>query len=246
MHMMIYKADFVVWSLVDIGWFVTTLVFYQLLYGNVTTIAGWTKPEVLLLQGVYFMTTSILWGIFWNNFRELPIKINQGTLDFDLIKPIDAQFILSLKHLDFDNFNSFVLGVLTVVYSIHLGSISVSGLQIMYAFTIFVFGLILFYSLYFSTMCLAFWFDRIENLPWLFPSVREFLKTPQPFFTGALRVLFVYMFPVILITSVPTQILLGIKSTNFVVILLISSVISLAFSRLVFSLSIKKYSSASS
>lgn len=245
-HATIYKEDFIIWSLVDIGWFSVSMIFFQLLFTQVDSIAGWSKPEVFLLQGIFFLATSVLWGIFWNNFRELPKKINTGSLDFDLIRPIDAQFMISFKELDLDNINGFILGFITTIYAIKLGHISFSPLDVLLALIAFILGLILFYSLYFFTMCFTFWFDRIENLPWLFPSVRDLMKIPAPFFKGPLRILFVYLFPVILITTLPSQILLHIRSLALFPYLMIVSISSILISRWFFYIAIKRYASASS
>ena len=245
-HATIYKVDFLIWSLVDVGWFALSIFFYQILFANVNVVAGWTKAEILLLQGVFFIMTSILWGIFWNNFNQLPKKINDGTLDFDLIKPIDSQFMISFQHLDLDHANSFFLGLFTILYAVNLGHMSIKLINIIQAAIFILLGAILFYSLYFITMSMAFWFDRIENLPWLFPSVRDFMKLPQSFYQGSLRLLFVYIFPIILVTSIPTQILLGIPSLNYIFVLVPAAFISLAISRWFFHYAIKHYSSASS
>ncbi len=245
-HIMIYKGDFIIWSLVDIGWFALSIYFYQLLYANVDAVAGWTKPQVFLLQGIYFLLIAILWGVFWNNFRELPIKINQGTLDFEIIKPIDAQFLISLKHLDIDNFNSFLLGIITIVYAFRLGEFEFHFLNLLLAVIALILGIIFFYSCYLFTMSFAFWFDRIDNLPWLFPSTRELIRLPQPFYQGAMRLLFVYFFPIILITSLPTQLLLGISSHNFLIILSLAAFLSFIISRKFFFFALNHYASASS
>lgn len=245
-HATAYKADFLIWSLVDIGWFSLSIFFYEILFAQVDQVAGWTKPQVLLLQGIFFLTTSILWGIFWNNFSALPKKINTGSLDFDLIRPIDAQFMISFKELDLDNSNSFFLGLITILYSLHLGNIHITVGGLVIALLTLILGWILFYCLYFFTMCWSFWFDRIENLPWLFPSVRDLMKIPEPFFQGGMRILFVYIFPVILITSLPTQLLLGASKFNYLPWLVVATIISLLFSRWFFKIAISHYSSASS
>src|SRR3989344_8233387 len=92
---MIYRANFIAWGLVSIGWCIFTLLFYQLLFTHIDTIAGWTKGEVFLLQGFWFLIDAAFWGLFYTNLWELPRKINKGTLDLELAKPINKQFLLS-------------------------------------------------------------------------------------------------------------------------------------------------------
>ena len=78
---MMYKEDFMAWTMVSFGWLVFNIIFYQLIFNNVESIAGWTRNQVLLLQGFTFIFNGILWGVFWANMREIPRKINAGTLD---------------------------------------------------------------------------------------------------------------------------------------------------------------------
>ena len=51
---MIYKENFIIWSLVTIGWIILNIIFYQILYFNVDQIAGWTKPQVLISTRIIF------------------------------------------------------------------------------------------------------------------------------------------------------------------------------------------------
>lgn len=246
MRTMMYKQDFVTWSLVNIGWTVFTIMFYQLLYLRVDTIAGWTKAELLLLQGVFFIFESFLWGTFSDNFSQLPIKINQGTLDFDLVKPINTQFLISFQRIAIDNFSSAFLGIFTIFYALRLGNIHPTITQVLLAIAAVIIGLIFVYSTYFITMSFAFWFDRFDNLHFLYPSVREFWHYPHSFYKGILRFLLVIATPIALVTTIPTQILLNISNLSLVLRLTLFSISSLIFSHLFFQLAIRKYSSASS
>ncbi|MFC1748280.1 ABC transporter permease [Pseudomonadota bacterium] len=246
MRTMMYREDFITWTLVNTGWTVFTIMYYQILFLQVDTIAGWTKAQLLLLQGIFFIFESFVWGVFSDNFSQIPQKINQGTLDFDLVKPINTQFLLSFQRIGIDNFSSAFLGIFTILYSLKLGNIHPAPTHIVYAIFAIIIGLVFVYSTYFISMSISFWFDRFENLHFLYPSLREFWHNPHTFYKGALHFLLVVLTPIALITTIPTQLLLNEFPTALFFRLFLFSILSLLVSKLFFDIAIKKYSSASS
>ena len=245
MHAITYRASFVVWSLISIVWTLLLIAFYEILFLNVDTIAGWTKSQVLLVQGFYFMIEMVMWGMMWENMRQIPEKINKGTMDLELLKPVNHQFMLSFKTFSLDNMNNFVLGVATIGYALKIGNVTPNLSSFSLALASFILACIFIYSAWFSTMCIAFWFDRIENLYHLFPALRNFWKIPQPFFKGFLRTLFTFVIPITLVTTVPTEFLLGRFNWLNLLVLFVFAIASLFFSRWFFSVAVKRYSGAS-
>lgn len=102
------------------------------------------------------------------------------------------------------------------------------------------------YAGYFTTVCLSFWADRLENIVYFFPQIREFSKIPQQGYTGAVKWMLTFIIPAALIATTPSQFLFGDYNYQHVAILLIFAIMALKLSNWVFAQSIKKYSSASS
>lgn len=241
-----YKENFITWTLVTIGWTALMVVFYEVLFLNTNTIAGWTKAQVLLLQGFYFMIEFFMWGILWDNMRELPIKINSGAMDLELTKPINHQFLLSFKTISFNNINNFILGLGTVLYAVKSGGLTITVSSMVMSVVGLCASCLFIYAGWFTTMCWAFWADRFENLYYLFPSLRQFWRMPEAFYTGVLRKIVSFVFPIGLITSVPAEFLLGRGSWLFLSVLTIFACGLLWLSRVVFATAVRHYGSASS
>jgi ABC-2 type transport system permease protein len=240
-----YKADFIVWSLVSIGWFIFNIVFYNLLYTNVNDINGWTKPDMFLFQGFYFIIDFFIWGVLWQNMKALPMKVNSGSLDMDLIKPVNKRFLLSFRIFRWNNFNSFLLGIAIIIYAIITGGMKITVMGVILSIFSLIFSFILIYTLWFSTMCVVFFVGRINNIQHFFPGFRQFWKVPQQFYTGLIRVGLTYIFPITLVTTVPSQFLLNQNNYLLLGVLIATSVISLKINQLIFNYSIKNYSGAS-
>lgn len=243
---MIYRANFIIWSLVTIGWIILNLIFYQVLYLNVEEIAGWSKPQVLIVLGFYFIFDFILWGLIWQNMQQIPEKINRGTLDLELIKPINQQFLLSFRSIGFDDFHSLLIGIIIIIYALNLGNIKPTIPDILQTVLALLIAFIYVYAGWFSTICLAFWFDRIDNLHFLFPSLRHFWRVPQPFYKGILRGILTFVIPATLVTTVPAKLLLDQPALELFLILVFFAIATLLFSSWFFKFSLKRYSSASS
>lgn len=240
-----YKSDFIVWSIVSIGWFIFNIVFYNLLYSNVSTINGWTKPDMFLFQGFYFIIDFYIWGVLWQNMKALPLKVNSGALDMDLIKPVNQRFFLAFRIFRWNNFNSFLLGIAIIIYAIISGGMRITISGIVLSIFSLIFSFILIYALWFSSMCVVFFVGRINNIQHFFPGFRQFWKVPQHFYSGLVRVGLTYIVPITLVTTVPAQFLLNQKDLILLGVLIVASLISLKISKIIFNFSIKKYSGAS-
>lgn len=244
-HATIYRGDFFAWSLVTIGWVAFTLVFYQILFTQVTSVGGWNRSQMLILQGFYFWTEAVLWGLVYENLHAIPRKINRGTLDLDLVKPVNLQFLLSVRRIGLDHLNSVVLGALVMGYALQSGRITPSLTEIMIAISLFAIATIFLYAAWFTTVCLAFWVERLENIVYVFPAFRHFAKLPLPAYQGTVRAILTYIIPIALVTTLPTQSLLGRLDIPAVLVLGAFALGSLALSRRVLQSGLKRYTSAS-
>jgi ABC-2 type transport system permease protein len=243
---MAYRADFFVWSAVTLSWIGFNIVFLELVFSNFTTLAGWTKGQVYVLQGFYFFIDLVIWGFLYNNLYEMPRKISRGELDLELTKPIDAQFLLSLKQFSMNHVNSFVMGVVMIYLGITMDHLHPSLIDFGYAIGVFLIAAFFVYSGYFASVCSAFWFDRLDNIMLIFPQIRQFSKIPYPAFTGWVRVLFCYIVPAALLAALPSEFLFGRRHFDLVLVLALFATLTFLFSRWIFARGLKHYSSASS
>jgi len=241
-----YKTDFITWSLVTIGWIAFTLVFYQLLFSHISNIAGWDKAQMLILQGFYFYTDAVLWGLFYKNLYELPYKINHGTLDLELVKPINKQFLLSVKKINLNQINSLVMGSIIIIYGLKLGNFHAGISDILFAMMAFTAATVFLYSGWFITICLAFWVERLDNIIHFFPNFRQFSKFPLDAYQGLPRMLLGYAVPILLVTTLPSQFLLHQRQFSLLTVFSLISISLLIFSRWFFNTALRRYSSASS
>lgn len=236
-----YRTDFFVWSLVSLGWTTFSLVFYQIMFLQTDTIAGWTKNEVFLLIATYMIIDSATWSIFWRNVQNYTRSIFDGTLDLLLVRPVDAQFRLSTQHISFTNLPRLAIGIYMLV---HYLPRALTVQQIVVYIMFILISLIIVYAMWFFTATFAFWVEKLENVIEIVPTMRHLWSTPADVYTGPIAAIFTIIFPVALITTVPTRVLLNTMRWQEIVILLTFTVIVLLSTRFFFNYSIKKYSGA--
>lgn len=243
---MIYRVDFAVWSLVAIGWFMFNIAFFELLFTQVTTLGGWNKGQVFVLQGFYFLFECMIWGIFYANFVDFPQRVNRGQIDYELTKPINARFLFSFKQFNLDNSMNVILGIATIAYGLALNNYTPTIVEIVLSAMIFVISGVYVYAGYFALTCLCFWFERLNNIIFIFPQIRQFIKIPLSGYKGVAKVILSYVVPAALIATIPAEAIFGVFQLQYIAVLTGFAVATLAFSSFVFSQGLKRYSSASS
>jgi len=241
-----YRPDFFFTLFGRITWFALSIFFFSAIYGHTTEINGWTLYQALFLVGVFDLIETVMFTLFWMNFSRMPAYINEGELDFILIKPVDAQFFTSFYYFSL----SFALSIISPIILI-IVSMAKLGLQIdLWQILIFIVALLLsmavFYSLWFLTVISLFWLNKIYDIQELFVHVFAFMRYPTSIYEGAVRGVFTFVIPVIFTVIVPVQIMFrALDAKNLLALFLIAG-ISFTITRVVWKLGIKHYSSASS
>src|SRR5919205_4297619 len=115
---MSFKANFLLWMLVEVLWFWGQIVFFSIIFGNVDRIGDWTKWEVVLLIGTHQMISQLFQAFFFVNVANIPELVRTGRLDSLLVLPIDSQFAVSTKQFGLDSVINALIGAAVVVLSL--------------------------------------------------------------------------------------------------------------------------------
>src|SRR6267143_3673112 len=113
-----FKANFLLWMVVEILWFCGQIVFFSIIFGNVDHIGDWTKWEVVLLIGTHQIIAQLFQAFFFVNVANIPELVRTGKLDSVLVLPIDSQFAVSTKQFGLDSIVNALLGAAVVLVSL--------------------------------------------------------------------------------------------------------------------------------
>jgi ABC-2 type transport system permease protein len=245
-RMMMFRLDFIMWALVELFWMGVNVALVSVIYLHTDSIAGWGKYEMLLLVGSSMLTQRLLMGLFWSNLFELGKNVRSGHFDFFVAQPGNLLFMASTRKLDLDSLlNGFVaLGI--VIYAIHALGLHPSAADIaLYSLTILL-AVVIHYSLLVTVVSLTFWIIKTEGVEGSYFTLTEFSRLPKEAFGGFLKVVFVWLLPVVVMSNVPARLLRDGLAWQGLLWLAACAVAWFAFAVWLFHRGVRRYSSASS
>jgi ABC-2 type transport system permease protein len=113
-----YRVNFfiqLIQSLVSLG---TGLIGLALVFSYTTTLAGWTRPELLAVLGVYTLMGGLINAMIQPNMQQLLNDVQQGTLDYALTKPVDSQLQVSVRQVHIWAITDLLLGTGVLLFAI--------------------------------------------------------------------------------------------------------------------------------
>jgi ABC-2 type transport system permease protein len=171
-------------------------------------------------------------------------QIRKGTLDFLLLKPADAQFLVSTSRFELRKITDVLGGVVILGYALSRLDRMPAPSAIGASFVLFLGATTILYSLFVLVACLAFIVVRVDNLSYLFASLYDAARWPASIFRGALAFLFTFVIPLAVMTTFPALALLGrIHRVPFVASLG-GAIVFASVSRFAWTRAIRSYTSA--
>jgi ABC-2 type transport system permease protein len=239
-----YRADFLLDGFVEVFWMATAIIPLFVVYDTRPVIAGWSFGEALMVMGWFTFLQGILEGAINPGLTTVVEHIRKGTLDFVLLKPADSQFLVSTaRFLPWRSINVLTaIGIFAWGFRV-LGRTPTIG-AIGQASVAMTAAVVVLYSLWILTVSAAFYVVRIDNLSQLFSAVFDAARWPIGVFPRIVRLIFTFVLPLALMTTVPAQALLGTLSGWKLAGSLAGAALAFGVSRAVWKTSIAKYTSA--
>ena len=241
-----YRVDFLVQGALALFWSTWSLVPIAVVYGRRSSVAGWSFEESLVVVGWFLVMKSILEGAVNPSLTNVVEHIRKGTLDFVLLKPADAQFLVSTTKFAPWRIADAIAGVVIFVIAFHRLGRAPSPGAVGAAVLLLGCAALTLYSLWILVISAAFFVVKIDNLSFLFVSIFDAARWPVDVFRGMLRAFFTVVVPLAVMTTFPARALLGTLSPLHALLALCGAVAFALFARLVWSRSIGHYTSASS
>ena len=241
-----YRTNFVVAAMTSIGGLAGAIFSLSLFYQNGYQMGGWSWPQVLMVVGVYTLLDGANATILAPNHRLMTQHVREGTLDFVLLKPIDAQFFVSFRHLSLWGLPNVMLGGGLVVYAGSQLTPPVEPVAYAVGLLPILCSLIILYSMGFAMVTLSIWFIKLWNLTIAMQSLLQAGRYPIAAYPPGYRVVFTFVIPVAFLTTVPAQAMIGTAAPRWLggaAALALGLVIA---SRLFWRFALRFYTSASS
>lgn len=244
-----FKANFLLWIVVELLWFLGQIVFIEVVFQYVNQIGDWTKWEIILLIGTHQLISQIFQAFFYVNVANIPELVRTGRMDFMLLLPIDTQFAVSTRQFGFDSIiNAGVsIGIIGLALA-KLGLRPTAAQALLYLVTL-GFGCAIHYAIMFFLSTISFWIVRAQGLIYGYYNLFNIARYPEGIFRGIFKWVFSWVIPVLLVANVPARVLVKAGSGDLALPLLhlaLATLFVLAISRLFWKLALSRYTSASS
>lgn len=245
---MSFKANFLLWTLVEVLWFSGQVLFIEVLFGHVDKLGDWTKWQVVALVGTHQVVAQLFQAFFYVNLTQIPELVRTGKLDVFLTLPLDSQFAVSSKQFGLDNFVNTVLGLAITGYALLKLGVTPGALQVLLYCCCVLFGVAVHYSVMCSLSTFCFWIIRAQGLVYGYFNLFNIGRYPDSVYRGAFKFMFTWVLPVILVANVPVRVLTEVACTPWAAIgqLVGTSLVVLGFTRWFWLRGLGRYASASS
>ncbi len=242
-----FKINFILWILVELLWFGLQLAFMAVIYSHTDRIASWTKWEVVLLVGTNHFIQQIFTALFMNNCVKLSENVRSGMLDFLLLMPVNARFLISLRHVDFGAFVNAGSAAAVMIYAARQLNLTPSPPQLAGFGVLLLVGLSVHYSIMYILACISFWTVRAQGIVWSYYNLFQLARLPDEAFRGTFRAVFTFAVPVLLVANVPVKLLIEKLSSPLEIVWLVGlSAAVFVASEIFWRWSVRHYGSASS
>ncbi len=200
-----YRVNFWVQALQTVIGFATTAAGLAIIFSNTNALGGWSPAQMVGLLGIYYLMSSLLGVLLQPCMQRLMEDVRQGTLDYSLTKPIDSQFLVSIRQVQIWKVTDGLLGVALAIGSVVAMGASVGVGQALGFLVTLVAGAVIIYSFMMLLETLTFWIIRVDNILVIFNSLYQAGKYPVGIYPPWLRVILTFLVPVTFATTVPAE-----------------------------------------
>ncbi len=259
---MTFRANFIIETISSLSWAAMNLGFYTLVYSLMhregrSDIAGWAQYQFFVFIATTILVNSLVEAFFMENAEELSEMTRTGGLDFVLLKPMDPQFLISVKKISWSASGKLLFALGLLAYSLpRIEGLHPTAVQ----FTLYplyvIFGTLILYSIMIALAATSIWLGRNQSLYDFWFYITNFSRYPMEIYQGPygtpLRQVFTFVIPILVVINVPAAILAKpLTAENperllLAAFALVATIASLAISRWVFMKALASYRSASS
>lgn len=236
------RTNFITWGLILTLMVTIHLIFFKLIFGSNVIINGWSQAQVLSVYGTAILVRGLGSLTFFSFMYRFSDDIRNGAYDFKLLKPMNPHFLAAIPYIDLEDIMTIPLSLIVIFYSFpgfNILNLLMYLILIFAALTILFSIITLIESTAFKTINVNSATDGIWSLV---NSAYYPMKATISFIPQSV----IFLFPAILLSSIPAEVLFGRYEWNWILASVIMAGGLFIISRKVFQNALRDYSSASS
>ncbi len=240
-----YRADFLFDAVTGAVRALATLAPLWLVYGLRDEVAGVGEREATLVLGCFLLVAALVHGVIEPNLGAVVEGVRSGAFDLTLLKPADAQLLVSLRTLAPGHVWDLLAALAVLVDATRRGP-TPDLPHIALALWTAACGALALYGVWLGAIAAAFVFVRVDNLRFLLLAGLDAGRWPARVFSRGVATLLTVVFPVAVATTLPARALAGHGAWTDAVVAAAVAAAFLAGSRRLWRAALARYTSASS
>jgi len=209
-RMMMFRIGYFGAFFADGSLFLIQLLIFNTIYSVVDSIGDWSRGQMIIFVGTFSMINGINMWIYFFGALTIPDKIKRGDLDHYLTKPINPLLRITFENMNPGSFPLTIISALIIRYGVKVAGLTV-GLSLGSAYAVMVLLMtLLWYDMELIMRTIPFFavstngISQLEgHLIWLN------FRVPGVLFKGVFKVLFYFLLPYGVMSTVPTMLLSG-------------------------------------
>lgn len=240
---MSFRINFFLMILIDIIFMLSSLFTISFIYDHISVLGTWNKNHFLFFTSYLIVLDTIHMGIVASNFWLFSQDLKMGLLDFTLLKPVNIIFQIFFRYFRVSSlFTTLISASVLIYFGIQI-ELSVLSWLMLPIFILMSF--ILRFNLEVLIASLMFWIIEGNGINFFRMQLQEIADWPYFIYNTSVRIIFCFIFPILLIAGAPSQFLIDSKP-NLIIVMFFSIIASSVAVKYFFHFALKRYESASS
>lgn len=240
-----YRVNFFLQLLQSLVALATAVAVIALVFSYTDELAGWSPYELLVVVGVHLLLGGVIGAFIQPSMQRLMEDIREGKLDHVLMKPADAQLLVSVQQFSIWQLVDVVVGAGVIAFAVanlegRLGLLDAGA----FALTL-ILGAVTIYCFWLLITVGAFWIVRMEHVAELFNGLYQAGRWPVTIYPTWLQVGFTVLIPLAFAITVPAEAVTGRLGGSMVLAALAFTVTIVAVTRWAWHRGLRRYDGAS-
>lgn len=190
-----------------------SLLFLYLIKQNIQTFAGYTSDQLV----VFFLTYQIIDIIVQTMYRGVYIFSNlvrSGEFDFLLTKPINPLFRALTGKPDINDFIFLFPNLLLAGYVLSTLDVVVSFWGTFWYLILIINAFLIATALHILVLVIGILTTEVDGIIWIYRDLSYMGRFPVSIYIEPLRFTLFFLIPIGMMTTVPTEVFLGIQPSQ--------------------------------
>jgi ABC-2 type transport system permease protein len=240
-----YRVNFVVQLFQSAITLAVGLAVIALVYSHTDDLNGWSQAELLCVLGIQIIMVGVIKTYVQPNMARVMEEVREGTLDFALTKPEDAQVLASVREVRIWQVVDVISGAAVLGFGLSRITTDVGVLDTLAFVVALLFGALMLYCFWLAITTVAFWVVNMWHVVELFDGVFQTGRWPVGIYPTWLRFGVTFLVPVAFAVTVPAEAVTSRLDWPTLIVAVLFAAALFAFTRWFWRFGLKHYSGAS-